>query len=710
MQLSEIGLDEVDRLQHVALMRLTLRVQGETHRIIGAFQSWLVGEVRRRAEADGTVGTAELAGLPALMESRWKAAMREWTALFTAAREQAGSLPFGALVVRHNHFMGLVQPQPLAESRSLLQEDLSPAEMGTLINLWQDRRARALEAASTRTMPDRMNLSQRIWRLENAGLAQIQGTVGTAFAERTNAYDLAARLEEQLGANQDLPRWTSTRLYRMTPTDRMNDERGLLRGEENRGRGIAYNALRLARTEIQYANVYNHIEIARHSPWMTGKKVRLSPQHPVSDVCDGLAEGGPYPVTDVVIPAHPNCLCYEEYVVMDDQAFAQRTREWLAGNNDFLDEYQGWLGSIQPTQPLPWAMTIADSLELWMSMSGDGHAAVLRLRGGRSGGEDGATPGPRPPVVPRPTTTPRTSPVAQAVTPPAPTPQFNTKTAAMAREELARIEQQFAERITAEQKALNVADKPYKALVKEATTLRSQMRKATDEEMPELTAKYDDVVRKITALNVERQRNQAAQLAQTQQERAEALRRAVQVDNPARNQLRILNMEDAGYSANWQKGMDEFNKLVSADLWSGKQIGVLGLSPGGRASAKPESSTIKLTGDTSISTTVHEIAHVLEVKAGLYNQVRAFYDRRTSGEALEQLSTITGKSSYREDEVARRDKWMSPYMGKDYAATTGDRSTELVSMGVEYLYQRPDKLAKEDPEYFDFIYNLVRGR
>lgn len=389
MALSEVRPDEVDRLQHVALMRLTLRVQGETHRIIGAFQAWMGGEVRRRAAADGTVGTAELAGLPGLMESRWKAAMREWTVLFTAAREQAGSLPFGALVVRHNHFMGLVQAigegletdgTYRRNGTHLLEEDFSPAEIGTLINLWQDRRARALEAASTRTMPDGMNLSQRIWRLENGGLAQIQGTVGTAFAERTNAYDLAARLEEQLGANQDLPRWTSSRLYRMTPTDRMNDERGLLRGAENRGRGIAYNALRLARTEIQYANVYNHIEIARHSPWMTGKKVQLSPAHPRSDQCDALAAGGPYPVTDIIIPAHANCMCAEIYLTVDDATFASQVKGWLQGQNDYLNDYQNWLGVQQPTEPMPWAMTIADSLELWLGIGADGHAAALRLQ------------------------------------------------------------------------------------------------------------------------------------------------------------------------------------------------------------------------------------------------------------------------------------------------------------------------------------------
>lgn len=425
MRLSEIRSADVDRVQHVALMRLTLKVMGETHRILGDLQAWLAGEVRRRAGDDGAVGVTELAGLSNQVESRWRQAMKEWRALFDAALVQAGSLPFGALVVRHNHFMGLVQPVRESDradganrtDRAILEEDFSPDEVGALIGLWQERRARALQAASERTMPDRLTLSQRVWRLDNGGLQQIQGTLAGAYAERTNAYDLAARLESQLGANQDLPRWTSTRLYRMTPTDRMNDERGLLRGEENRGRGIAYNALRLARTEIQYANVYNHIEIARHTPWTTGKKVRLSPQHPQIDVCDGLAEGGPYAVQDVIIPAHPNCLCYEEYVLMEDRQFAQQVRGWLEGSNTFLDDYQGWLGSIQPTELMPWNMTIADSLELWMSMSGDGHAAALRLGGGRTGGEE---PGPRPvtPVIPRQPIQPQSVVPAQTPTQP----------------------------------------------------------------------------------------------------------------------------------------------------------------------------------------------------------------------------------------------------------------------------------------------------
>jgi hypothetical protein len=358
--------------------------------------------------------------------------MQEWRALFEAARVQAGSLPFGALVVRHNYFMGLVQqPLPASTSSAIgegaigrwgeLVEDFSPAEVGTIVGLWQERRARALTAASERTMPDRLTLSQRVWRLETGGLQQIQGTLAGAYAARTNAWDLARQLEGQLGANQDLPRWSSTRLYRMTPSERAASERGLLRGTENLGRGVAYNALRLARTEIQYANHAVSTEIARRSPWVTGRYVRLSPSHPQIDICDQYASGGPYPKTDEILPLHPQCMCRYENEVIGDADFANQVKGWVQGQNNYLDEYQGWLGSIQPTELMPWNMTIADSLELWLGMSGDGHAAVLRLGGtSRTGGTDGQ-PGPRAPMTgPALASPPATGPVAVAPRGPGP--------------------------------------------------------------------------------------------------------------------------------------------------------------------------------------------------------------------------------------------------------------------------------------------------
>jgi hypothetical protein len=48
-------------------------------------------------------------------------------------------------------------------------------------------------------------------------------------------------------------------------------------------------------------------------------------------------------------------------------------------------------------------------------------------------------------------------------------------------------------------------------------------------------------------------------------------------------------------------------------------------------------------------------------------------------------------------------------MGKEYVAG-GDRyATEILSMGLDHLYNKTALLARQDPEMFDFIYNVVRG-
>ncbi len=37
-------------------------------------------------------------------------------------------------------------------------------------------------------------------------------------------------------------------------------------------------------------------------------------------------------------------------------------------------------------------------------------------------------------------------------------------------------------------------------------------------------------------------------------------------------------------------------------------------------------------------------------------------------------------------------------------------ASEIVSMGVEYMYSRPIEFAAKDPDYFDFMFNLLRGK
>lgn len=101
-------------------------------------------------------------------------------------------------------------------------------------------------------------------------------------------------------------------------------------------------------------------------------------------------------------------------------------------------------------------------------------------------------------------------------------------------------------------------------------------------------------------------------------------------------------------------------------------------------------------------TAVHELGHRMEKAVpGILQAEKAFYERRTAGESVQRLKDATG-ISYRADETTRKDNFLDAYMGKDYAG----QFYELVSMGFEYAYTKPDKLA-QDPDYQQFIYGLL---
>lgn len=371
-KLSELSARAVGKTQNRALMRLVLRVQAETHGLLRAFYDDAVAVINQSVDSDGLVdGMALVQRIPAL-EVGFRAAMSLWKALFEKAREQAASIPFGGLVVAHNAYFASFD-----ESR-LEERTIDSRDVDTVVRLWQGRRDRALAAGAQRIGGDGLQLSQRIWRLEGEGLQWIRSTLSMAMAERTSARELAKLLEPALGAGQDCPRWSMQRLYGMTAVERMKSGEGLISGSDCNGRGVSYNALRLARTELQYAHHAMASEIYANSPWVTGKWVRLSATHPKSDICDGLAAGGPYEARDALIPAHPNCLCYYEAAVMPMDDFRRQVRGWLAGENAFLDQYEAWSG-FEPTALLPWSLGLADALELWLGQGADGHAEVLGL-------------------------------------------------------------------------------------------------------------------------------------------------------------------------------------------------------------------------------------------------------------------------------------------------------------------------------------------
>lgn len=174
---------------------------------------------------------------------------------------------------------------------------------------------------------------------------------------------------------------------------------------------------------------------------------------------------------------------------------------------------------------------------------------------------------------------------------------------------------------------------------------------------------------------------------------------AVYVNTPANIRLTTDDMQP-----NWRTGVEEFNRLVSRQVWADAEIRVDVLPDGGRA--HHTRGAIHVSRNETIATVIHELAHELEQSSGAQARIREFFERRTQGDEWESLRELTGKA-YRPDEVTKRDRWLHPYMGK-YYPTEG--ITELISMGVEYLYRDPIGFSRDDPEMFDFIYDLVRGR
>jgi SPP1 gp7 family putative phage head morphogenesis protein len=110
--------------------------------------------------------------------------------------------------------------------------------------------------------------------------------------------------------------------------------------------------------------------------------------------------------------------------------------------------------------------------------------------------------------------------------------------------------------------------------------------------------------------------------------------------------------------------------------------------------------------NNSLPTVSHELAHRMEeVVPSIRDLEKQFYERRTKGEAPRTLRSLTGISGYRPQEIARKDKFLDPYMGRDYNGI----AYEILSMGIESLVGGKYNIVKDDPDYASFIIGLLAG-
>lgn len=163
------------------------------------------------------------------------------------------------------------------------------------------------------------------------------------------------------------------------------------------------------------------------------------------------------------------------------------------------------------------------------------------------------------------------------------------------------------------------------------------------------------------------------------------------------------------------KATEWIEKVVVSPKWSEMRIDVM-KDTRGRAMARPgmflakgsnldlKASTVFL--DDEIAVSVHEFGHTLEYSdANVRRMAFEFLERRSGTEAPQRLAVLFPGFNYRWDEIAVVDRFITPYVGK----ITGRGTTEIVSMGLQYLYEDPLKFARSDPEHFDLIMRIIKG-
>jgi hypothetical protein len=107
----------------------------------------------------------------------------------------------------------------------------------------------------------------------------------------------------------------------------------------------------------------------------------------------------------------------------------------------------------------------------------------------------------------------------------------------------------------------------------------------------------------------------------------------------------------------------------------------------------------------SRKTLFHELGHQLERDPVASLLANEFLLRRRESDTLYSLNELTGSRGYERDEVAYKDSWINPYVGKRYR----NQTTEVFSMAMEHLStpERAQTLMVKDREMFDVVTGYI---
>jgi hypothetical protein len=380
-QLDSISLGKMYQAAFKALLRLQIYFIGRTEELILEFQDKAEGMILKAGGADQIIdGTAGLL-LQTDLAKAWGNTWSDWTEEFQQARHEAGMIAFGVAAVFHD--------------RLILPAVTKLEEAGGVVDgVYEPQLKLLLDVAENYLHGDAINLSGRIWKIDRDTRDGINAVLMKGIADGNSAWNIAKDLEQYLGSDADCPRWTKQRLYGLTKTEiAQGDTTGLLSRPKGAapgsltavlvenpctGKGVSYNALRLARTEIQKIHALATDRMLARQPWVEQEKVNTSPSHGEPDECDDVAAGGEkndgvYPVGTIELPLHPNCLCFKTAVLMEEKEFTSKLNGWLKGGEDWeeMDSYANDLGVDLSVSHAPATLNLAvwlfgENLEKWI--------------------------------------------------------------------------------------------------------------------------------------------------------------------------------------------------------------------------------------------------------------------------------------------------------------------------------------------------------
>ena len=223
------------------------------------------------------------------------------------------------------------------------------------------------------------------------------------------------------------------------------------------------------------------------------------------------------------------------------------------------------------------------------------------------------------------------------------------------------------------------------------------IQKASDNELDVQMQKYMNLVGKYNA--------QRDIVNNKMSEKYKAINQILRIKDGANIEFKTTT-KSKKVKDNLQLGKDLLDGIISKNIMPKEPVKAMAIQGGkGRCHYSHQNDRLEMTNEADAPDVAHELMHWLEKKnPKVLDNSLTFLEYRTQGEEVQSLRQLT-KQNFDKEEVAKPDKFFSPYCGKIY----NHQATEIMSMGIERIFENPKEFAETDIEYMSFVISNLRG-